>query len=427
VVGWTGRGKFLLHFRDEPPPKQISTSFYVITVGRSGKGEQEGNGGNRMNSEAVSENERLLREAEERLRQKRAALGIGANTTLLREQGLPNLSVNILEQAASSKAGEARSGESHFTQDMQDSNDLLDAQDSNRHAVEAAAAACPGGVEEALLEGRESHFTQDMQDSNDLLDAQDSNRHAAEAAAAACPRGVEENADSDEAAVPDLSLPLDLYVEEAGRAEVAWMDQQTYEDTGNVEWKAGWHFVRLLKCHPELRDLKTLDALSKARAAVVRASQRLPLYRTLPGAAFNEVIGRFLEDTIDEFDAHFVRNWKAVRHLPGESPLETACHLANRHPLATDTAKGDVLPQYRKLVSLAGWLQYVVGDRNIFLPVHKLGPLIGCSARSVSTYIHMAEEEGILDRVESHSLKSRKAHEFRFRTDGWRILSEGPP
>lgn len=227
--------------------------------------------------------------------------------------------------------------------------------------------------------------------------------------------------------VPDLTLPLDRYVEEAGRAEVAWMDEQLYDSTGNVDWKAGWHFVRLLKCHPELRDLKTLEALAKARAAIVRASRRLPAYRTSPGAAFNEVIGGFLGESTDEFDAHFIRNWKAVRYLPGESPLETASHLASRHPLSTHQAKGNVLPQYRKLVSLAGWLQYVVGDRNIFLPVHKLGPLIGCSARSVSSYIRMAEEEGILERVQSHSLKSRKAHEFRFRTEYWQILEEGPP
>ncbi len=340
-----------------------------------------------MSGATTKEDERLLREAEERLRQRRIAMGLVRPS---QDQGA------ILEQ-----------GPTFFTP----------------AETAVALAEAPG------LRPGEDYFTQDMQDTNDPLDAQDSHGHRQEAAGAACPRGEDEplEIDQDETAVPDLSLPLDRYVEEAGRAEVAWMDEQSYDSTGSVEWKAGWHFVRLLKCHPELRDLKTLEALTKARAAIVRASRRLPIYHSFPGAAFDEVIGGFLVENTDEFDAHFIRNWKAIRYLPGESPLETASHLASLYPLSTREAKGDVLPQYRKFVSLAGWLQYVVGDRNIFLPVHKLGPLIGCSARSVSTYIHMAEEEGILERVESHSLKSRKAHEFRFRTEYWQILREGPP
>jgi hypothetical protein len=337
-----------------------------------------------MSGDATNENERLLREAEERLHQRRIAMGI-----------------------------------------VRPSQDQRPALLSSAEAMVTLAEA-PG------LELGENHFTQDTQDTDDPLDVQDMHGHAQEAAGAACPRGEDEHLenleiDQDETAVPDLSLPLDRYVEEAGQAEVAWMDEQSSDATGSVEWKAGWHFVRLLKCHPELRDLKTLEALTKARAAIVRASRRLPIYRTSPGAAFNEVIGGFLVESTDEFDAHFIRNWKAIRYLPGESPLDTASRLASRYPLATREANGDALPQYRKLVSLAGWLQYVVGEKNIFLPVHTLGPLIGCSARSVSSYIHEAEDEGILERVKSHSLKSKKAHEFRFRTEYWPILKEGPP
>jgi len=330
---------------------------------------------------AANKDEHLLREAQERLRQRRAALGIVHPS---QDQSRPSLLIPA-EAVEFAELPCIRIEENHFTQDTQDTNDSLDAQDLNGHVEEAAGAACLGEEDEHL------------------------------------------EIDQDKAAVPDLNLPLDRYVEEAGRAELAWMEEQSYDSTGSVEWKGGWHFVRLLKCHPELRDLKTLDALAKAKAAIVRASRRLPTYRTFPEVAFNEVIGEFLPDSIDEFDAHFIRNWKAIRYLPGESPLETAMRLANRYPLSTHEAKGEILPQYRRLVSLAGWLQYVVGNRNIFLPVHKLGPLLGCSARSISSYIHMAEEEEILERVESHSPKSRKAHEFRFRTECWRILTDGPP
>ena len=60
-------------------------------------------------------------------------------------------------------------------------------------------------------------------------------------------------------------------------------------------------------------------------------------------------------------------------------------------------------------------------------PLHKLGPILGCTPRSISTYIRMAEEEEILERVQRHLPKTRKAHEFRFRTEYWKILSDGPP
>lgn len=262
---------------------------------------------------------------------------------------------------------------------------------------------------QALAEHLSRGFNGFTQDSEDSLDTQDLERNI---------RNAE--------LIPDRTLPLDRYVEEAGRAEVAWMEQQEagYE---TVDWKAGWHFVRLLKCHPELRNLTAFDALAKSRAAIQRASRRRQLYLSSPESAFNEVIGGFLTDTTDEFDAHFIRNWRAIRFLPGESPLDTALHLASRYPLSTHTAKGEVLGQYRRLVSIAGWLQYVVGDKNILLPVHTLAPHLGCSPRSVSSYIKMAEEEEILKRVKRYSSVTKRAHEFRFRTGDWQILRDGPP
>jgi len=330
-----------------------------------------------MSKGSVSaENERLLEEAEERLRRKRAALGIAAPSGSGGQTAPPNPPAKSAEQADQEK-------EKRFTQDTQDSKEPLDFEDIQREAAEAAGAA---GLEEEF---------------GDEVD--------------------------DDAEVPDLTLPLDRYVEEAGKAEVEWMEQQASEATGSVDWKAGWHFVRLMKCHPDLRELKTLDALRTARAAIERAAKRRPIYRRLPGVAFNEVIGGFLAESTDEFDAHFIRNWKAIRHLPGESPLDAAVRLANLHPLATLATKDGSLPQYRKLVSIAGWLQYVMREKNIFLPVRTLGPLVGCSPRSISSYIAQAEEEEVLERVKAHALTTRKAHEFRFQTDRWPILRDGPP
>ena len=167
-----------------------------------------------MQSDRGIEHDRLLREAEERIRQRRAALGIEVKAPTVEP---------------------------------------------------APPSPLPGSASDSPLPGpgvEGPHFTQDTQDTDEPLDTHDTKRTHAEAAGAAGPGG---DGDGDEletgyqgTAVPDLNLPLDRYVEEAGRAEEAWIEEQQYDSTGNVDWKAGWHFVRLLKCHPELRDLRRL-------------------------------------------------------------------------------------------------------------------------------------------------------------------------
>ncbi len=194
------------------------------------------------------------------------------------------------------------------------------------------------------------------------------------------PKELRTIGDLDPEQHPSLDLSLEAYVIAAGEAERRWMKREEDQiDYGVVEWKAGWHFIRLMKRHPVLQTLTATQALKKVRAAVTAVSKRSPHYRTHPGWAFNQVIGEFLTTSLDEFDAIFIRHWKAIRYLPGESPIDAAVRLAERYPLSTIESKDGSLPQYRRLVSIAGWLQYTQRDQNIMLPTRLFAAALASS------------------------------------------------
>ncbi len=258
--------------------------------------------------------------------------------------------------------------------------------------------------------------------------AQESERHARGGALAPPPTFADDQTESlSESLLPSPDLPLEAYVVAAGHAEREWMELQEEEvEYGVADWKGGWHFIRLMKRRPELQKLSAVQALKKTRAAVVAASRRSPTYRTNSADAFNEVIGGFLACTVDEFDAIFVHNWKAIRFLPGESPIDAARRLADRYPLTTNESQDGSLPQYRRLLSLAGWLQYIRPEQNIMLPTRVFGPLLGCSARHTSSYIGLAIDDGFIERVKTYPRNTGRADEYRFAVDRFPILANGP-
>jgi hypothetical protein len=253
----------------------------------------------------------------------------------------------------------------------------------------------------------EVHFTQDSQDSQTLLDHQDSQgTHRALR---------EETAES--AHSPDLSLPLHLFIQAAADSESLWFEDQLAEAeyASQVEWKKGWHFIRLLRGHPELRDLDGRSALRKVKLLLGDLERQ--------GWSYYEVTSYEESD----FDATFLRCWAAIRCPLGEEPLDTAVRLAKRHPLRSCPVEEGELSYYDKVLSIAGWLQFGVGDRPIALPTRMLGDLVGCSPRSVSTFLKMAQADGFLDLVKKYPLKRRMAYEYRFHTERWPILKNGPP
>jgi len=111
----------------------------------------------------------------------------------------------------------------------------------------------------------------------------------------------------------------------------------------------------------------------------------------------------------------FVYSWRRIRYRIGEGPLATAMRTAEEAPLnlpASDPWSD--LPAYRTLVSLAGWLQVIVGDQPIFLPRRRIGELLGRSHTQIMRYCANAVEQGYLALVNEHSLVRRRATEYRF-------------
>jgi hypothetical protein len=249
------------------------------------------------------------------------------------------------------------------------------------------------------------HFTQDSQDPQTLLDLQDpQGTHKA----------VRETEEGPDLFFPDPSLPLRLFIPAAADSEILWHEEevQSAEYASLVEWKRGWHFIRLLRGHPELRDLDRLTALKKLNL----------IFEELGWSNFEE-IGCGDSD----FDATFLRCWNSIRCVPGESPLDSAVRLANRYPLGI--GGDDLLPYYCKVLSIAGWLQFTVGDRPIALATRMLAELVGCSHRSIATYLKMAQEDGFLDLVKKYprTKAGGMAYEYRFHIERWQILKSGPP
>lgn len=145
-----------------------------------------------------------------------------------------------------------------------------------------------------------------------------------------------------------------------------------------------WEFTRCLKSHPKLSHL-TAD----------------------------EVVGLIDFDAIgfDEDDAmQFLVEWNRVKFIPGVKPLDWAATMAKTKPLASKRKFG----RYNEFISIAAWLQVLVGRENtIFLPTEKIGELLGCSARQVSTLRQLALQDKLLEMVEQHQPR-RRATRFKF-------------
>ncbi len=171
-----------------------------------------------------------------------------------------------------------------------------------------------------------------------------------------------------------------------------------------------WHFIRLAKDYPELKDLTAADAMERIEPVLMQyaANEDFDNLEDPFGAIGNQYdSGSRLE---------FLTTWDKVRFAPGWSPLDYAQEQADKYPYSPPICMGGRMSQYAHFVSFAGWLQVGVGNRNILLPCEKLAGQFG-SKMQVSRLRQLAEKDGFLVEVKAHRFRSTglsEATEFLF-------------
>jgi hypothetical protein len=185
-------------------------------------------------------------------------------------------------------------------------------------------------------------------------------------------------------------LPLRIFCQRAASLSI----EAAAESEGR--WKSvTWEFTRLCKTHPKLMTL-TADE------------------------AFESIPWR-LTDFGDEEQMQFLVEWNSVRHLPGTAALDWAASMARARPLFSTRKRFDT---YNRFVSLAGWLQILVGSEgSIFLPTRKVAEVLGMKSHvQVATLCKLAVADRLLEMVERHTAK--RATRYRFAVERYEVLRQ---
>ncbi len=192
----------------------------------------------------------------------------------------------------------------------------------------------------------------------------------------------------------------------------------------NPDWK--WQtplffFVRAVKTHPNLRGLEVAEVFEQVDRVV----------QTWGRAKGKNVCGwqHFFFISKEDASAEFLGSWDKIRYLPGESSLDQALQQAQETPLRLPKEIiGKRSERYPAFVSLAGWLQVVVGDGNILLPVDKLADLLQVEPMTISRYRGWAVQDNFLKEVKAYHFKGKgqrgRATEFRFNVARVPVLHE---
>jgi hypothetical protein len=121
----------------------------------------------------------------------------------------------------------------------------------------------------------------------------------------------------------------------------------------------------------------------------------------------------------DDAEAEFLGAWDKIRYLPGYSPLRCALEHARHTTLRLKEEVAQKRPAgYPLFVTLAGWLQVGMGDRDILLPVEEVAELLHVQPVTVSRYRRWAVLDGYLKEVKPYEFRGKgrggKATECRF-------------
>ena len=155
-------------------------------------------------------------------------------------------------------------------------------------------------------------------------------------------------------------------------------------------WKSDtWEFTRLMKRHPDLRNLT--------------------------GSQAANIIPWQVTDFDEDEQFQIVNEWDEIRYVAGEGPLNKAHALALQFPVPRKSNLTRRFTRYVEFLSLAGWLQVVVGEENeIYLPQRKAAEIFGCDRSMISNLIRAAIKEGYLTVVKPHSTNAATRFKFEF-------------
>jgi hypothetical protein len=121
----------------------------------------------------------------------------------------------------------------------------------------------------------------------------------------------------------------------------------------------------------------------------------------------------------------FASNWENIRFRIGEEPLAKAQALAIENPLRPPKCERDPrVAEYGEFVSLAGWLQFLMGDLFIMLPCEKVALVMGVGTTTVGRYRKWATQDGYLRVIAEHSWARHSATKFLFNVSRFPVLKE---
>jgi hypothetical protein len=190
--------------------------------------------------------------------------------------------------------------------------------------------------------------------------------------------------------------------------------RSTWEPNQEKWCSALWHYVRLLKVHPHLADLDADDAFD----LTWEVADDLGGLEDLLGVGMDE----------ESIELEFLTCWDKIRFRPGLTPLENAAAQADSMPLVPRRCRNGRNGLYARFVSIAGWLQVSMRDRNILLPIDLLAGILKCDRSRVSQLRQLACKDGFLEVIKKHLYKSGgtgRATEFRFDVSQFECLEEG--
>lgn len=171
-----------------------------------------------------------------------------------------------------------------------------------------------------------------------------------------------------------------------------------------------FHFARKLKAWPW--EIGTGDSV----ADYIEDMFRFAPEWSEPGHDPWEVLG--VDDGGGDARGMFVRTYEQVQFPEGQDPLTLAARAAEVRPFIPRRA---LSTKHQTFLSIAGHLQLDRGDGTIFIGQHRFAGMLGVSQQVVSHYVRQSMADGLLTRRRLATKGSRRASEYNFHLERFRL------